>query len=299
VGTAPNKDPDSYAVVIVDEAHRIRARTVPRVPTSERPTISQIEELVRVAKVLVLFLDENQIISPKEAGEPAAVREVAERYGITPREFALTAQFRCSGSNHYIAWLDAVLGLAPEPLIEPLDPSQGMHFDIVESPHDLRRRIEEFNRTEPRSARLLAGWCWPWSNPTPDGALVDDVTIDDFRMPWELKNGKRAPGLPEAKHWAIDPAGEGQIGTVYSVQGFEMKHVGIIFGPDLVWREPSGWVARPKENCSPDLHSIQPERARPYLQRIYRTLMSRGTKSCSVFFVDAETRAHFEAYLRA
>ena len=67
--------------------------------------------------------------------------------------------------------------------------------------------------------------------------------IGDFRFPWESKiNKKPPPGIPEAKYWALDPAGVNQAGTVYSVQGFETQHVGVIIGPDLLRREGT-WVA--------------------------------------------------------
>ena len=120
--------------------------------------------------------------------------------------------------------------------------------------------------------------------------LVDDIVIGDFRFPWEAKNGKRPPRrIPEAKHWAIDPAGVGQAGTVYSVQGFEMSHVGVIIGPDLAVRDGQ-WVADPGNNFSNGLRRKSPEVARPYIKRIYRTLLTRPTQSCSVFCVDEETQ---------
>jgi len=97
------------------------------------------------------------------------------------------------------------------------------------------------------------------------------------------------PGIPEAKYWALDPAGVEQAGTVYSVQGFEMDHVAVIFGPDLVIRNGT-WVADPRKNFSNGLRGKSSEVALPYLKRIYRTLLSRPMRSCRVFSTDDETR---------
>jgi uncharacterized protein len=130
-----------------------------------------------------------------------------------------------------------------------------------------------------------------------EGVLVNDVQIEDFRMPWELKNNHNAGNLPEARYWAVSPSGEDQIGTVYSVQGFEMKHIFVIFGPDLTWRANQGWVAQPSKNYSRDLSNKTPTVALPYLKRIYRTLLMRGMESCTLYFVDPETRAHFEQFI--
>lgn len=296
-----NTPPDGYQLIIVDEAHRIRERSEPKVVKAQRPTISQLEELVRATRVLVLLMDENQIISPREVGHPANVRMLVDRLQkdgmkIDLKEFVLPHQFRCRGSEMFVDWLDALLDINADlkPFVLPSTTSHRVH--IVDSPHELKAIATQKNKHLPNSARLMAGWCWPWSNPV-DGKLVDDVKIGDFSMPWELKNNRRAGDLPEAKYWAINPSGEDQIGTVYSVQGFEMAHICVIFGPDLVWRAEYGWVAQPKKNYSRDLSSKPPSVALPYLKRIYRTLLMRGMESCTLYFVDSETRAHFEQFL--
>jgi hypothetical protein len=163
-------------------------------------------------------------------------------------------------------------------------------LDILGSPHDVLAWVQERNRAEPNSARLTAGWCWPWSDPLPDRSLVNDILIGDFAFPWELKNGKRGrPGVPEAKHWAVDPAGADQAGTVYSVQGFEFRYVGVIMGPDLVSRDGK-WIANPRANYRNVLRAKPPAVASIYLRRIYRTLLTRPLRGVRIFSVDAETR---------
>jgi DUF2075 family protein len=81
-------------------------------------------------------------------------------------------------------------------------------------------------------------------------------------------------------------SGVEQAGTVYSVQGFETQHVGVILGPDLVVRN-GRWSAQPDMNYSNSLRRKPPDVALPYLKRIYRTLLSRPMESCSVFCMDA------------
>jgi hypothetical protein len=287
-------EPNSIDVLIVDEGHRIRSKSVPKVAGHLRPKISQVEELIRAARVTVFFVDENQIISPDEVGEPEVIRETAHRLGAKHQEFRLTGQFRCDGSAAYIDWLDDVLGLNEQSEGLKLVTPTAFDFKILASAHEVLGEVRERNARKPNSARLLAGWCWACSDPLPDG-LVDDIVIDDFSFPWEAKNGKRPPpGIPEAKHWAIDPAGVNQAGTVYSVQGFEMDHVGVILGPDLVIRA-GRWVAQPERNFSNGLRRKAPEVALPYLKRIYRTLLSRPMKSCSVYCVDPETQTYLAA----
>ena len=88
-------------------------------------------------------------------------------------------------------------------------------------------------------ARLVAGFCWPWSNPDSSGRLIDDVKLDGFSMPWNAMPdaGKLAPGTPKSNFWASDPNGINQVGCVYTAQGFEFDYVGVIFGKDLVYNK--------------------------------------------------------------
>ena len=202
----------------------------------------------------------------------------------------LLAQFRCDGSDEYLKWADELFELTtveePHSLVSP----RTFDFDVLNSPQEILAWVQCKNAIEPNSARVTAGWCWPWSDPRSDGTLVDDIVIGDFAFPWELKNGRKGkPGVPEAKHWAVDPAGANQAGTVYSAQGFEFRHVGILMGSDLVVRNGK-WVASPKMNFRSSIRAKPPEVASVYIRRIYRALFTRPLCSLRVFSVDAETR---------
>ena len=101
------------------------------------------------------------------------------------------------------------------------------------------------------TARLVAGFCWPWSDPDEAGLLVPDVQVLDWSMPWNAKADARrlAPGIPKSDFWASDPAGIDQVGCVYTAQGFEFDYVGVIVGPDLVYRPMGGgWVGQPDQS---------------------------------------------------
>lgn len=280
---------DSVDVLIVDEAHRMRAKSVPRVTTDRRPTISQLEELVRAAKVSLLFMDTNQIIEPDERGSPAEVEALARRLNAKFERHSLKAQFRCNGSDNYLAWVDAVFGLNAAPCSLLQSPDM-MDLRICESPGQVLDWVRSKNAAFPNSARLTSGWCWPWSDPKSDGELVQDIVIEDFMMPWELKNGKKAAGkIPEAKYWAVDGAGAEQAGTVYSVQGFEFRYVGILMGPDLTIRNGK-WAANPRANFRNSIRAKSPAVAEIYIRRIYRALFTRPLRGVRVYSVDRETR---------
>jgi hypothetical protein len=189
---------NSLDVLIVDEAHRIRSKSLPRVISERRPKISQLEELIHAAKVTVLFMDTNQIIEPEEIGQPDNVMDIAQREQISISQHHLHSQFRCDGSDVYLQWVDAIFTLAGETVAFALDVPTSFDFGVVDSPRKVLEWVRSQNAAEPNSARLVAGWCWQWSDPRPDGTLVDDIRIGDFSFPWELKNGKRSKlGIPK------------------------------------------------------------------------------------------------------
>jgi hypothetical protein len=282
---------NSVDVLIVDEGHRVRERSIPRVSAERRPTISQLEELVHAAKVTVLFMDTNQIIEPNECGDPEQVAALAQRLSIKFVRHRLRSQFRCDGSDGYLRWVDDLFEMSDGQERRLLQSPEIFDFDVLETPDEVLKWVQNKNASEPNSARLTAGWCWAWSDPQPDGSLVNDINIGDFEFPWELKNGKKGhAGIPEAKYWAVDPAGANQAGTIYSVQGFEFRHVGVLMGEDLVVRD-NRWVARPAANFRNSIRTKSPEVASIYLRRIYRGLFTRPLRSVRACSVDAETRS--------
>ena len=70
-----------------------------------------------------------------------------------------------------------------------------------------------------------------------DGTLVPDVEIGDWARPWNSKSDRRIGDAPPSALWATEDGGFGQVGCVYTAQGFEYDWNGVIIGPDLVWRD--------------------------------------------------------------
>ena len=288
---------NSVDILIVDEAHRIRDKSRPRVSTDLRPTISQLEELARATRVLVLFMDVNQIIDPSEVGDPEQVKKWAKDSKIRIECFELRSQFRCDGSDEYLQWCDDLFELRERDDPQPLSTPAAFDFQVLDSPHELLAWVRGKNAVARDCARFVAGWCWPWSDPRADGTLVNDIRIGDFEFPWELKNdGEAGPDIPQARHWAIHPAGMDQAGTVYSIQAYEFPHIGVLMGPDLVIRN-GRWIATPSANYKDSLSNKPPEVASIYFRRIYRTLFTRALVSIRIYSVDPETREFIRSRL--
>ena len=281
-------------VLILDEAHRIRQTSNTRFTSAaKRSDIPQVDEIIKAAKVSVFFIDDMQVVRPGEVGSTDLIRDAARRAGANLYEHELEAQFRCNGSDGFIEWVNNTLEIdrTGTVLWEREDP---FTVDVVDSPEELEAIIRSRN-SEHETARLVAGFCWKWSDPDNDGNLIADVAVNGWSMPWNANpNAKRlAAGIPKSNFWATDLGGINQVGCVYTAQGFEFDHVGVIWGKDLVHRAREGWVAQnefSQDSVVKKAAKQHPEEFRRLVAHTYRVLLTRGMRSCTMYFEDEETR---------
>ncbi|MEU0724617.1 DUF2075 domain-containing protein [Streptomyces sp. NPDC006140] len=281
---------NSLDVVICDEAHRIRETSANRyTPAAHRTGKRQIDELLDVAKVPVFLLDEHQVVRPGEMGRVDDIKAAAARRGLTCHVVPLDSQFRCGGSDAYLRWVVRLLGLEPGgPVV--WDPDDRMQLVVAESPQEMESFLDG-RRGQGYGARMSAGYCWPWSpEPKPGEPLPADVRIGDWARPWNLRGDRSVSGAPPSALWATDPAGFGQIGCVYTAQGFEYDWSGVIIGPDLVWRGDR-WITDRTASKDPVFKRSTPDADVDRLIRnTYKVLLTRGMVGTVVYSTDAETQ---------
>jgi DUF2075 family protein len=273
-----------FDALIVDEAHRLNEKS----GLYSNQGTNQIQEIISASKCSVFFLDEDQRVTFKDIGESAEIERRAHLAGASVTTLALASQFRCNGSNGYLAWLDDIIGIRPT-ANDHLD-AQEFDFRVFESPETLRREIAEKNRAS-NKARMVAGYCWDWKSKK--NSELRDVVIPEygFAMRWNLtKDG----GL-----WMVAPDSVNEIGCIHTCQGLEVDYIGVIVGPDWVVRNGVA-ITQPDQRSRHDkslsgyqrLLEQNPAEARQKADRIikntYRTLMTRGMRGCYVYFVDPE-----------
>lgn len=288
-GSFHQTEPGTFDTLIVDEAHRLNAKSGLYKNLGE----NQVKELIEAAQTTVFFVDEDQRISLDDIGTVAEIESWAQQLGAQVSRGELSSQFRCNGSDGYLAWLDNTLQIR-ETANSDLS---GIDYDfqVVSSPAELRDRIEHLNLTA-NKARMVAGYCWDWRSKKDSAAYDIEFPEYGFHAQWNL--------TVDGSLWIMQPNSVEQVGCIHTCQGLEVDHVGVIIGPDLLVRDGqviTDGFARSRHDRT--LHGFKkmykenPVRAAAIADRIikntYRTLMTRGAKGCLVWSVDEETNEWF------
>ena len=220
--------------MIVDEAHRLNEKSGMFNHLGE----NQIKEIISASKFSVFFIDEDQKVTLKDIGDKEEIRRWAKQLKANVTELKLESQFRCNGSDGYLAWLDNTLQIR-ETANDTLK-ANDYDFRIVDSPAELHNIIREKNK-EKNKARLVAGYCWKWISK--NNPQLKDIVIDDYKATWNLDTDGQA--------WIIKPDSVSEVGCIHTCQGLELDYVGVIVGPDLIVRNGK-IITQPKERASTD-----------------------------------------------
>lgn len=283
-GSFVDSRPMEYDALVVDEAHRLNLMSGLYKNLGE----NQIKEIIHSAKTSIFFLDEDQRVTLFDYGSKEEIERCAKLLKADVHYGKLESQFRCSGSDGYLAWLDDVLGIRKTANYDLSGSSYD--FRVYNDPNDLFQILFEKNK-ERNSARLVAGYCWDWKSKRDQNTMDIEIPEFQFAKQWNLAS--------DGSLWMIQPESFEQIGCIHTCQGLELDYIGVIIGKDLIYRDgqiQSDFNARSKMDQSikgsKKLMLENPDEGKITLDRIikntYRTLMTRGMKGCYVYCVDSD-----------
>jgi DUF2075 family protein len=284
---------NAFDVLIIDEAHRLNAKSGMFQNLGE----NQVKEIINAAKCSVFFIDEDQKVTLKDIGTKEEIIKWAKQAHAEYEVLELASQFRCNGSDGYLAWLDNLLQIKEtgNQTLEGLD----YDFKVFDDPSEMRDFIFEKNK-EANKARLVAGYCWDWISKNNTKKTDINFPEYDFQMPWNFAN--------DSYLWSIKEDSVGEIGCIHTCQGLELDYVGVIIGEDMVYQDGKVLVnpaKRSKMDSSikgyKSMLKSNPDKAkeltRAIIKNTYRTLMTRGMKGCYIWCADKELSAYIKASL--
>lgn len=293
-GAFINTPENTFDTLIVDEAHRLNEKSGLYSNLGD----NQVKEIIKSARCSVFFIDEDQRVTLNDVGSLDEINKWAADADADVTEMELSSQFRCNGSDGYLAWLDNTLHIreTANTTLEGID----YDFRVFSDPQALREAITEKNQVNNKS-RMVAGYCWPW-NSKKNPELYDVVIPESgFEMRWNLTQ--------DGSLWIVSPESVNEIGCIHTCQGLEVDYIGVVIGDDLIVRNGKVLtqpLARARSDKSifgyKKLLEKSPEEGKATLRAIikntYRTLMTRGMKGCYIYCTDPETAEYFKSRIK-
>lgn len=281
----------NYDVLLVDEAHRLTERTKKSWMYYGE---NQIREIISACKVAVFFIDETQNVDIKDYGTVdniiAMAREVDDKAIIhCDTKYILDSQFRCNGSDDYVAWLESVLyNKQFKSSGEKVDYDLRIYDDLCK----MRDAIKEKNANSKQSSRMLSGDVFEWKSMKRENRDAIDIEIGDFKAQWN-----------KTKSFATDPRSIDEVGCIHTSQGMEFEYVGLIVGDDILYRDGkviTDFTKHPEtagEFRRPHQKKVLPEdyeHVDRIIRNTYKVLFTRGQRGCFLYIMDPELREYME-----
>lgn len=279
-----NRPSDTFDCLVVDEAHRLQKS----VQGARGKGLSIIDEMIKSSKVCVFFIDEGQFVTYRDSGSIQKIIECAKVNNaevIRKNEFTLDTQFRCNGSDGYLAFLDYVInGKEPQFSKYKCD----YEFKVFSRGEELYNKIFEL-KLGGYNARFIAGYAYEWYQ---EDKLRPVVT--PLHMPWNT----------DTKTWATRENGFNEVGCVFSAQGVEFDYSGVVIGEDMCLDSDGKIKINVDKHAKSDHTYMNADfrhtdeniaKATLYIKNAYKILMTRGIRGTFIYCEDKELATHLES----
>lgn len=291
-----------FDLLIVDETHRLMQRAnMPSAAQNKQFTDinmqlfgdddvahTQLDWIQHQSRHQVLLLDAAQAVRPADL-PTALLDELTARAERTRRKFALSSQMRVNAGGDYIEYVRQILSNSPPAARATFEAYDLRLFDSVS---ELRVALKECE-SHAGLARLVAGYAWPWkSKKDPE---KHDIEIDGESLRWNKT----------AVDWVNSPTAADEVGSIHTIQGYDLNFAGVIIGDDLRY-DPvaerlsfdrgSYYDTKGKENNPRIGRTYDDDDLFRFVTNIYAVLLTRGIRGTYVYATDPALRAYLRRY---
>lgn len=286
---------DEFDLVFVDEAHRLgqRANQASGMQNEKFPRINerlfgrddraltQLDWIRRRSRHQILLIDELQSVRPHDL-DPATLRQVLRTAKDGDRHFHLMTQMRVQAGADYVGYVRAALR-GEDPVRPELGDYDLRFFDDLGA---MRGAIREAEHRHGLS-RLVAGYAWDWVSRKDPHAF--DIELDGERLRWNTTD----------KDWINSAGAPDEVGSIHTVQGYDLNFAGVIIGPDLRLDPATGRIVadresyrdkKGKENTGSFAGGFSDEQLLTFIRNIYGVLLTRGIRGTYVYVCDPGLR---------
>ncbi|WP_062202833.1 DUF2075 domain-containing protein [Demequina salsinemoris] len=296
--------PEDFDLLIVDETHRLSqwgAQSAPGVTNRFRhisqslahkgerwESLTQLDWISRRSRHQLLLLDHEQSVRPIDL-PPETTRQLRSAAGAVGRLYPLRSQMRVQGGDDYLAFVRELLSGAA-----PREPQRFAGYDLrfFESLRDMRSAIIARDH-EAGLSRLVAGFGWKWLSKKDPAAV--DINIDGLQLQWNQTD----------VDWINTPTSLHEVGSIHTVQGYDLNYAGVIIGPELKWDPSARRIildraqyadTRGKQNNRLLGITYSDDEILSLVLNAYRVLLTRGMRGTYVYVCDPALRHRLRAY---
>lgn len=293
---------ERWDLLIVDETHRLGMRAQQPHPSlntrfgqnnerlfgSDDLKYTQLDWVVAQSDMQVLLLDTEQSIKPADLPIEVTKKAIfdAQQAGTYIK---LASQMRVQGGEDYIEFVRRLFTSQPQ-----ANPGFGGYdLRFYESLSEMRNDILELNKKH-GLCRMLAGYAWDWVSKKDSNQ--PDIEIENLKLFWNRAE----------TDWINSPTSAEEVGSIHTIQGYDLNYAGVIIGPDLgydpntnqiTFNRSSYFDANGKINNKKLGITYTDDDIRNWVINIYRVLLTRGIKGTFVYVFDSELREYFRNLL--
>lgn len=276
-----------YDCIIVDEAHRAFTW---KFGNGVKRNIDMIDKIFYASRVNVFFIDEDQMVTKDDYLTIDRIKKYAEKYKseiFEAEELHLTSQFRCTGGENYINFINSFLGY--NNLIRKYKP-KNYEFKVFDSPSEMYEAIKEKQNNYPKS-RLLAGYTHNWESKIDDSLFDFNLENGKFKMKWN-----KATEIP----YILDEEQKDRIGSIHTIQGVDMDFAGVIIGKDIIYKDGK-IMFDPSKNAKTDkasgISKADYTTASKMIRNTYKVLLTRAVYGTFVYCEDEGLNNYLKSFL--
>ena len=293
-----HSEDDPVDVVFVDEAHLLLTQG-----KQSYHGENQLKDIIARARVTVVMFDENQILTTEQFWEAQILEHYRNQAKAAENHIVLDKQLRMQADPVTMDWIDSFTKKGQ--LKEIPHTVDGYQIRVFDDPEMLDLEIQKKAKEKDSAlSRVLATYDWEYSQKRkPDDRLRAywEVVIGKWHKPWnrelaaELsrKEKRKISGLA----WAEQPQTINEVGSTFTIQGFDLNYAGVILGPSVKYRNGKIIFAPSESHNNKAIRNrtlsdgTKQKFGEMLIQHEVRVLMTRGVNGMYIYACDPELRA--------
>ena len=285
-------------VVFVDEAHLLLTQG-----KQSYQGQNQLQDIIERSRVTVVMFDENQILTTEQFWEAQILEQYRDLAKESDNYVVLEKQLRMQADPETMDWIDS---FTKDGVLKKIPvSSSGYSIRVFDNPELLDKEIRKrASESDSSLSRVIATYDWEYSSiHKPEERLMKywEVLIGKWHKPWnrelEAELSKKDKKAIKSMAWAEQPQTIDEVGSTFTIQGFDLNYAGVILGPSVKYRN-GGIVFDPSAS-----HNDKATRNRTLsdgtkkkfgemlIQHEVRVLMTRGVNGMYIYACDPELQA--------